>query len=101
MAEEKKGLGSVKRFGVRYGRTVKHKFAKIEMEQKKDHKCPYCAKLKVKRLSVGIWECGKCKSKFAARAWTLGSRSSLVESSVQMVAEAPKLKSKPVVEEEQ
>jgi len=100
MAEARKGLGPVKRFGVRYGRTLKHKLAKIEIEQKKKHKCPYCAKPKVHRLSYGIWECKSCKSKFTARAYTIGTKMTLAEQTAAIVAEAPELYSKSVVEED-
>jgi len=62
---------SIKRFGVRYGRTTKLRFGLIEKQQRMHHKCPYCNMLKVKRLSVGIWECSKCKSKFTGKAYTI------------------------------
>ena len=68
---EDKGLGPVKRFGVRYGRTVKHKLAAIEIEQKKPQKCPFCNKLKTKRVSVGIYVCRSCGSKFTGKAYTV------------------------------
>lgn len=64
-------LSSAKRFGSRYGRRVRHKFAKVEAEQKKAHKCPYCSEPKVKRVAAGIWECRKCGSKFTGRAYTV------------------------------
>ena len=70
MAKQSK-LGSAKRFGPRYGRTLKHKLAKIEAIQRKKHKCPYCHAEKVKRKAMGIWECGKCKAKFAGKAYTI------------------------------
>jgi len=89
MADLQKGLGPVKRFGTRYGRTTKHKLAKIEIELKKDHKCPYCSKLKVHRVSYGIWSCDKCKNIFTARAYTVGKRLSLTEQAAQMIAETP------------
>ena len=62
---------SVKRFGIRYGRTTKMRFGEIEKEQRRFHKCPYCNKMKVKRLSYGIWHCTKCKEKFTGKAFTL------------------------------
>jgi len=95
-----KGLGSIKRFGTRYGRTLKTKVAKIEAELKKDHKCPYCSHNKVSRVSYGIWQCSNCSSKFTARAYIVGSRVDFVEESEQLVAEAPVLRSKKHVEEE-
>ncbi|HJO01526.1 MAG: 50S ribosomal protein L37ae [Candidatus Woesearchaeota archaeon] len=64
-------LGSAKRFGARYGSKPKHKFAEIEKEQRKKHKCPYCNALKVKRVSPGIWHCKKCNSKFTGKAYTI------------------------------
>ena len=66
-----KGLGPVKRFGVRYGRTVKHKRGNIEREQKKPQICPYCKRPKAKRLSAGIYNCQKCNSKFTGKAYFL------------------------------
>ena len=69
---EKKRTGSVKRFGSRYGRTIRDKVGKIENLQRKLHKCPFCSKVKVKRLSAGIWQCKKCSAKFIGRAYTPG-----------------------------
>ena len=70
----KKKLGSVKRFGPRYGTTVKIRLAKVEHEQKKLHKCPYCNAKKVKRVALGIWQCKKCKAKFTGKAYTISSK---------------------------
>ena len=69
MAIIEKKFGSVKRFGARYGRRIKDKIAKIEQKQKMPNKCPYCKKPGAKRLAAGIWECRKCKSKFAGGAY--------------------------------
>lgn len=73
MAEIEK-YGSVKRFGSRYGRKLKERFGKIEAEQRKKQKCPYCSALKVKRLAVGIWECRKCKAKFTGKAYSVSKK---------------------------
>lgn len=73
MAEEIK-LGSIKRFGARYGRKVKEKFAEIEALHRKKYKCPYCNQLKVKRIAAGIWKCGKCESKFTSKAFTVSKK---------------------------
>ncbi len=67
----KKKYGSVKRFGPRYGRRLKNKLADIEKKSKKLGKCPYCMKTAAKRLAVGIWQCGKCNSKFTGNAYYL------------------------------
>jgi large subunit ribosomal protein L37Ae len=33
------------------------------------HKCPQCGFVKVKRLSVGVWKCGKCNFTFTGGAY--------------------------------
>ncbi len=69
MAE--KTSGSTKRFGVRYGRTVKQKLSNIEAASKAKYKCKYCSAQKVKKKSAGIWECGKCGKVFTGKAYTV------------------------------
>ena len=64
-----KKLGSAGRFGARYGRKIKHKINDVEKVLYGKHKCPYCRKLSVKRVSAGIWYCNKCNSKYAAKAY--------------------------------
>jgi large subunit ribosomal protein L37Ae len=61
---------TTKRFGVRYGRTVKAKLAKVESDGKKKYKCPYCAAIKVVKQAAGIWECKKCNKIYTGRAFS-------------------------------
>ena len=86
MAIDKKTL-SAKRFGARYGRRVKHKVGIIESTLKGKHKCPYCHSMKAKRVSSGIWNCEKCKSKFTGRAYT-AKKTAVIESKVKAQEEA-------------
>ena len=72
-----KVYGSIKRFGARYGRTTKHKRAAIEKDQKAPQVCPYCNKPRAKRQAMGIYECGKCGSKFTGGAYTVKTRMKL------------------------
>ncbi|MBL7056208.1 50S ribosomal protein L37ae [Candidatus Woesearchaeota archaeon] len=72
-------LGSARRFGARYGTKPKYKFAKIEKEQRKRHKCPYCHALQVRRIALGIWTCKKCEVKFTGKAYTISKKSVSVE----------------------
>lgn len=67
-----KKIKSAGRFGSRYGRSIRQKIVDVEQKQKGWHKCPYCNKLRVKRLSVGIWECRSCDVKFAQKAYEIG-----------------------------
>ena len=63
--------GSVRRLGSRYGRTIRFKLGKIESEQHKKHKCPYCNYTHVRRISAGIWHCKKCGATFTNKAYTV------------------------------
>jgi len=74
-----KTVSSGKRFGARYGRRIRHKFSKIEAEQKKGHKCPYCHEPKVRRIAAGIWNCTKCKAKFTGKAYTIPKKVIITE----------------------
>ncbi len=86
MAVEKK-LAGVKRFGPRYGRSLKQKFIKVESEHRKTHKCPYCSGIKATRVSVGIWSCARCGAKFTGRAYTIPKKLIIKESALKEAAE--------------
>ncbi|MAG47040.1 50S ribosomal protein L37ae [archaeon] len=62
--------GSAGRFGVRYSRKIREKVSEIEKKSRSLHKCPYCNKIKVKRVFAGIWQCKSCNNKFAGKAYT-------------------------------
>ncbi len=86
---------SAKRFGSRYGRRVRQKFAEQEASARKKHKCPYCHRFKAKRVSSGIWLCAKCNSKFAGKAYSLAKRIVLKEEvKKEELAELPEEKEK-------
>ncbi|MBI3035599.1 50S ribosomal protein L37ae [Candidatus Woesearchaeota archaeon] len=96
--EEK--LGSVKRFGARYGRKPKLKFSKIEAEQRKLHKCPYCHKIAVKRVAVGIWSCKKCNAKFTGKAYSV-ARKIMAKETAEIIEEQPEILKEDLEEQEQ
>ena len=67
----KSSLGSAKRFGARYGKALKEKFARIEASSKK-LKSPITQKENgAKRLAAGIFICKKTGIKFAGKAYNL------------------------------
>lgn len=71
---KKKIANSTKRFGARYGRTVKAKLAKVERQAKATYQCPYCLKKKVKKHMAGIWYCSTCDKKFTDKAYKVTKR---------------------------
>jgi large subunit ribosomal protein L37Ae len=70
---KRKKSKSAGRFGARYGRRVRTKIAEIESIQRKKQKCLFCRGV-AKRLSKGIWQCKKCRKKFASHAFYLPKR---------------------------
>ena len=62
---------STKRFGSRYGVTIRNKFGKIEESQRAMYDCPACAAKRVKRLAAGIWQCKKCGHKLAGKCYSV------------------------------
>ncbi len=72
-------LGSARRFGTRYGRTTKHRFARIEAEARASTKCPFCLYSQVKRIATGIFSCGKCHAQFTGRAYTIAPIKPIVQ----------------------
>ena len=104
MADKTKLHGSVKRFGVRYGTKLKGKIGKIEAERRQSTKCPYCSYGKATRLNAGIWYCLKCKNKFTAKAYTIGTpaaiRENVTETTTQVAEEAPEAPAETYEEEE-
>jgi len=65
-----KKQGSSGRFGARYGIRIRRRIDLIEKKQKSRHVCPYCSTMKVKRVSLGIYQCAKCKSKYTGGAYS-------------------------------
>lgn len=67
--------GASKQFGVRYGRRLRMKWEAVDTEQKTQYKCPYCHKIAVKRIAVGIWNCPKCSAVFTGKAYSVAGKS--------------------------
>jgi large subunit ribosomal protein L37Ae len=65
-----KKVGPTRGLGTRYGATVRKRYVKVIAELKKTHRCPNCGFVRVKRVSVGVWKCGKCEYTFAGGAYT-------------------------------
>lgn len=67
-----KKVKSAGRFGSRYGLAIRQKVIDVESKQKRWHKCPYCSKKRVKRISTSIYECKSCNVKFTGKAYIPG-----------------------------
>lgn len=84
-----KKLGITGKFGTRYGSTLRKRVKAIEDNQKQWHICPQCSSKRVKRVSVGIWQCRFCDYKF-----TGGSYIPQTEPGKKSIADASRLNQK-------
>lgn len=66
--------GTSGRYGARYGVVIRNRVKNIEAQQYGRHECPVCHHVSVKRVSSGIWNCRHCGLKFAAGAYSPGSK---------------------------
>lgn len=58
------------RFGARYGAQTRKKWRLVMEKEKGDIKCPRCETSgSVNRVSVGIWDCKKCRARFTGGAY--------------------------------
>ena len=68
---KKSTLGSAKRFGTRYGKSLKEKFGKAEASSRK-LKSPITNKENgAKRVAAGIFVCKKTGVKYAGKAYSI------------------------------
>jgi len=63
-----KKIKSAGRFGARHGIRIRRKITEIESVQRKKQLCIFCKGIS-KRISKGIWKCGKCEKKFAGHTY--------------------------------
>ena len=68
MGDMKKS-GPAASFGSRYGTVVMKRYIDIITQLRRRHECPRCHFKTVTRLSVGIWDCGKCGLRFTGGAY--------------------------------
>ena len=66
---KKKKVGAAGKYGARYGLKLRKRVASVLGASSKKHKCPYCSRSRVKRVSAGIYNCEKCGAKFTGRAY--------------------------------
>src|SRR2546428_12554688 len=92
MSKRTKKVGSVGRFGPRYGVRDRVRTRDVETRQKQAHSCPQCGAPTVSRPSTAVWSCRKCGAKFAGGAYYPRTDAALgVDKLIQGVVE--KLKS--------
>ncbi len=62
--------GSIaKGLGPRFGSTLRKKWAEVVSSARSSYTCERCGAKKVRRVSVGIWQCMGCGFKFAGQAY--------------------------------
>ncbi|MBR9680366.1 MAG: 50S ribosomal protein L37ae [Candidatus Altiarchaeota archaeon] len=66
----KEKMRTVKRFGSKFGLKPRRRLNEIEGGYVgRLQNCTKCGAKKVSRIEAGIWQCAKCKHKFASNAY--------------------------------
>ncbi|HDN17830.1 50S ribosomal protein L37ae [Candidatus Bathyarchaeota archaeon ex4484_205] len=55
--------------GVKYGFTVRDRYARLLALKKSRHRCPRCETGILRPMSVGVWSCTKCGFTMAGGAY--------------------------------
>ena len=66
----RKRYSIAKGLGARYGSTLRKRWAESVAASRATYTCERCGAFKVRRVAVGIWQCGRCGYKFAGQAYT-------------------------------
>ncbi len=64
-----KKVGIAGKFGPRYGFTLRRRYAEVAEKAAKPYQCPSCGSVKARRVSTAIWQCRRCGTKFAGKAY--------------------------------
>lgn len=56
---------------IRYGVSLRKRYAAVAAEKRARYMCDVCGKTAVKRVSTGIWRCRSCGATYAGGAYTL------------------------------
>jgi len=75
-------VGIVGKYGTRYGSSIRKQIKKIEISQHRTFFCKFCGKKKIKRISIGIWNCKKCNKTFAGGAWELQTEAGFLSQNI-------------------
>ncbi len=56
---------------IRYGASIRKRYAAVKREKQARYKCEICGKTTVKRISTSIWKCRHCSTIYAGGAYTM------------------------------
>lgn len=84
MARRTYKVGITRKYGTRYGASLRKIIKKFEVQQHAVYLCPFCGKNSVRRLAVGIWSCKSCHKTVAGGAWELATAQALAAKSTML-----------------
>jgi large subunit ribosomal protein L37Ae len=84
MARRTYKVGITRKYGTRYGASLRKIIKKFEVQQHAVYLCPFCGKQSVRRLAVGIWACKSCHKQIAGGAWELATAQALAAKSTML-----------------
>lgn len=69
MSKRTKKVGTTGWMGPRYGIRVRRRVLEIDRARRQPAACPRCSTVTVHRLAAGVFQCSRCRTKFASGAY--------------------------------
>ena len=69
MSKRTKKVGNTGWMGPRYGIRIRRRVLAIDRERQRAAACPRCSTVTVFRVASGVFECRRCKTRFASGAY--------------------------------
>ncbi|HEV2166267.1 MAG TPA: 50S ribosomal protein L37ae [Thermoplasmata archaeon] len=69
MSKRTKKVGNTGWMGPRYGIRIRRRVLDLDRARQADAACPKCSTVTVSRVASGVFECRRCRTRFASGAY--------------------------------
>ena len=80
MSKRTKKIGSTGWMGPRYGIRIRRRVLEIDRARAADAACPRCSTVTIHRVASGLFECRRCRTRFASGAYVFAPPPSITRS---------------------
>ncbi len=73
MSQRTKKVGPTGWMGPRYGIRIRRRVVEIDRAKRSSFPCPRCSTVTLRRVASGIFQCSRCRTRFASNAYTFSA----------------------------
>ncbi len=77
MSQRTKKVGPTGWMGARYGIRIRRRVLDLDRARQAASPCPKCSTVTVRRRASGVYECTRCKTRFASNAYVFAPAPSI------------------------